>query len=355
MERPVVSVVMVVCNADRFLAESIESILSQSFRDFEFIIVDFGSTDRSKSIAARYAAQDSRVKLHEIPHCGLVAARNAGSSFAQGQYIAVMDADDVAEPERLMQQVAFLDASPKVALLGGASEWINASGQQLRIDTPPTEDSEIRAALLVRCPFCQPTVLIRREAFLLLGGYREIFAQAEDYDLWLRLSEHFDVANLRQVVLKYRIHPFQLTLRMRMQQTLCVLAAQYSATARRNRDPDPLDAAEQITPELLAAGGISEATQQVTAASDYLVWLRSLRQAGEFSSAREAASRLLGSPDRKYLERWQIADVYLAIAGSYWKERKRLRSILAAGRAVATRPLLIGRPLKPVLQLLGLT
>ena len=100
MNEPVVSVAMVVCNVERFLAEAIESILAQTYRDFEFVIVDFGSTDRSKEIIAGYAAKDSRVKLHEIPHCGLAEARNAGCFLAQGQYIAIMDADDVSLPER---------------------------------------------------------------------------------------------------------------------------------------------------------------------------------------------------------------------------------------------------------------
>ena len=96
MNKPLISVVMVICNVDRFLAEAIESILAQSFRDFEFIIVDFGSADNSKAIASHYAAEDTRIKFHEIPHCGLAEARNAGCALAQARYIAIMDADDVS-------------------------------------------------------------------------------------------------------------------------------------------------------------------------------------------------------------------------------------------------------------------
>src|SRR5271169_6728077 len=98
---------MVVCNVDRFLAESIESILGQTFREFEFIIVDFGSTDNSKSIISSYATRDSRIKLRVVPHCGLAEARNAGCFLAQGQYIAIMDADDVSLPNRLLWEVEF--------------------------------------------------------------------------------------------------------------------------------------------------------------------------------------------------------------------------------------------------------
>ena len=95
MTEPVVSVVLVVCNVERFLGEAIESILRQTFREFEFIIVDFGSTDKSKEIVSSYAAKDVRVRLHEIPLCGLAEARNAGCFLARGKYIAIVDADDV--------------------------------------------------------------------------------------------------------------------------------------------------------------------------------------------------------------------------------------------------------------------
>ncbi len=179
------SVVMIVCNVERFLAEAIESILGQSFRDFEFIIVDFGSNDKTKSIVSAFAATDQRIELHEIPNCGLAQARNAGCFLAQGKYIAIMDADDISLPDRLKWEVEFMENHTEVGLLGGAREWFNSTGRTIFINGDPTEDGAIRAALAVRCAFCQPTVLIRREAFSLVGGYRAAFLQAEDYDLFL--------------------------------------------------------------------------------------------------------------------------------------------------------------------------
>src|ERR1700722_19795108 len=122
---------MVVCNVDRFLEEAIESILTQTFRDFEFIILDFGSTDRTKEITARYAARDSRIKLSEIPHCSLTEARNAACFLAQGQYIANMDADDVSLPDRLMWQADFMERHPQVGVVGGGVEAIDATGASL--------------------------------------------------------------------------------------------------------------------------------------------------------------------------------------------------------------------------------
>src|SRR6267143_1232993 len=241
MNKPIISVVMVIRNVEHFLAESIESILGQTFKDFEFIIVDFGSTDKSKVIASGYAARDNRIMLHEIPNCSLTEARNAGCLLAQGRYIAVMDSDDISSPDRLMSELDFMERHPEVGLLGTATEWIDASGRPLRNERFPTEDHEIRAALSLHSPFCQPTVLIRKEAFLLVGGYRAVFAQAEDYDLWLRITEHFECANLKEALLKYRIHPYQISMRGRREQTLCILAAQVSALARRNGNQDPLN------------------------------------------------------------------------------------------------------------------
>lgn len=353
MHKPLVSVVMVVCNVDRFLAESIESILGQTFQEFEFIIVDFGSTDNSLSIISSYAASDNRIKLHIIPHCGLAEARNAGCFLAQGRYIAIMDADDVSVPDRLMWEIDFMEKHPQVGVLGGATEWIDASGRSLRIDYPPTEDREIRSELVTGVPFWQPTALISSEAFVLVGGYRAVFAQTEDYDLWLRIAEHFEVANLEQVVLKYRIHPYQVSLRKRTQQTLCKLAAQVSASARRNGHPDPLNKLKEITPEALAALGVTDARRQSELASEWRQWIRHLCIAGEYSVALKAALEILQS-DLTNVERWQIADLHLTVARLYWRHKKFLSSLLAVAQAVVMSPFVVGRPVKPLLRRLRL-
>ncbi len=348
MNSPLVSVVMVVRDVERFLGEAIESILCQTFRDFEFIIVDFGSTDKSRSILSTYAVKDCRIKVHVIPNCALAQARNSGCSLAQGRYIAIMDADDIAVPERLAWQVEFMGNHPDVGVLGGATEWIDATGRLLRIDRPPVEDPEIRAALKGRCPFATPT--IRTEAFGLVGGYRRVFVQAEDYDLWLRIAERFQCANLPQVVLKYRIHSGQLSVRRTREQTLCVLAAQVSALARGEGMPDPLDGVDAVTPELLAALGVSDATQQITTAGQCLSWLRTMYLAGEYSSALATTDEVLESSGWEHAERWQMADIRLIAARSYWKQRRFARSLLMACQAFMTRPAMAGRPIKTLLR-----
>jgi len=353
MNKPQVSVVMVVCNVDRFLAESIESILGQTFQDFEFIIVDFGSTDNSKSVISSYAAKDSRVKFHIIPSCGLAEARNASCLLAQGQYIAIMDADDVSAPDRLMCQIDFMEQHPEVSVLGGAVEWIDAAGRALITWGNPVGDREIQSALLECCPLWQPTVLMRREAFVAIGGYRPPFAPAEDYDLWLRMAEQFQIANLKQVLLRYRIHPYQVSMRKRAQQTLGILGARVAASSRRNGIPDPLDSVKEITPETLAALGVTKARQQSELACESGRWIRNMCMAGEYSVALQAALETLES-NLEHVERRQIADLHAIVARLYWRQRKFLSSLLAAALAVVTWPVVAGRPLRPMLRRLGL-
>jgi Glycosyl transferase family 2 len=349
IDKPEISVVMVVCNVERFLAEAIESILNQTFTGFEFVIVDFGSTDNSKNIVSNYAAKDARIKLHEIPHCGLAQARNAACSLAQGRYMAIMDADDVSLPERLMSELEFMERHPSVGVVGGAKEWIDATGKCLFTNADPTADHEIRSALNTRCAFCQPTTLIRREAFAEVGGYRPAFAPAEDYDLWLRIAEHFQLANLQKIVLKYRIHPFQVSFRKRKQQTLSVLAAQVSVSSRRSGKTDPLEGIEEITPALLTALGVSEASQQTAFASDCRDWIRNMYLAGEYSVALAAAVEILRSPDVTNAEARLIADLWLATASLYWKHHRYLKGLLCVANALRRRPVLVARPLKQLL------
>jgi hypothetical protein len=355
--KPAVSVVMVVRSVDRFLAETIESILGQTLRDFEFIILDFGSTDRSKEICSSYAARDARIRLHDVPECTLVEARNAACLLTRGKYIALMDADDVSFPDRLKWQVEFMEANPRVGVVGGQIEWIDATGATLPnsalplalTQDRPYDNSEIQAALLQYCPFWE-AVLLRSEAFHRVGGYRRAFLQSEDYDLYTRISEHFEMANLRRLTFKYRIHPHQLSVRKRRQQTLCHLAVQASAALRRSGEPDPLDSAQEITTELLVELGISEAKQQSVLASEYMGWIHNLRGAGDWTTALTVGAEMLKSSDWNHIKKSDLADMRLAVARLYWNKNQFVMSAIAAGHALITWPRMAGRPLKRALQ-----
>src|SRR5262249_39912793 len=139
MSSPAVSVVMSVFNGERYLDEAIGSILSQTFRDFEFIVIDDGSTDSTPQIFAGYPKTDPRTVVHRQAHQGIIAALNAGCSLARGGYIARMDADDVALPERLQRQVEYLESCPKVGVVGSSINIIDADGKLVSITTFPTD------------------------------------------------------------------------------------------------------------------------------------------------------------------------------------------------------------------------
>jgi glycosyltransferase involved in cell wall biosynthesis len=353
MGAPLVSVVIVVCNFEHYLGEAIESIVKQSFTGFELIVLDFGSTDRSKQIAAGFAATDSRIRLHEIPNCSLVEARNAGCSLAQGKYIAVMDADDVSLSNRLQGEVDFIDQHPLVGLVGGAAEWIDATGRSMWVLNFPARDQEIKEALLTHFPFCHSAVLMRRELFRRVGGYRPVFTASHDYDLCLRISEQTQCANLPQIVVKYRVHGSQVSLSKRKQQTFCKLAAQVSASSRKSGNPDPLNSVQEITPELLLRLGVSEASQQADLASDYQRWIQSMSMAGEASVALKATEEALHS-NWKFVGRNQIADLNFTAARLYWKQKHFFKGMVSTIRAVILQPVLAKRLVGPVLRRLHL-
>jgi hypothetical protein len=330
---------MVICNVERFLVEAIESVLSQTFHDFEFIILDYGSTDKSKDIVLSYAARDSRIKLHSTPPCAYIEAKIAACSLAQGRYIAVQDADDNSFPNRLLWEVEFMEKNPAVAVLGTAADWINAENRFLRVFEPPTSDEEIRTGLLTSSPFVHSSIMMRRESFTHVGGYRRVFAHAEDYDLYLRISEHFQCANLKQVAVQYRIHARQFSLRTLRQQKIAKLAAQAAASGRQTRGVDPLDSVQEISQSLLLELGVPHARLEAQLFSGYQDWIRNMFMAGEYSAALETAAEVVGS-DWEEIDRRQIADLRLTIARLFWKQKRFIRSLVAACHAVITRPII---------------
>ena len=348
MTLPMISVVMSVFNGERFLSEAVESILAQSFSDFEFIVIDDGSTDGSAMILESYQRIDSRMRVYRQEKRGLVASLNRGCGLARGKYIARMDADDVAVKDRLAQQVGYMESNPEVGLLGGAVQMIDAAGKPLRVVRYPLENYELQRALLQSNVFWHPTVLIRTQNFKSAGGYRNIPA-AEDYDLWLRMAARYPVANLRSVLLNYRIHSNQVSARKCRQQALGAVAAQRAATLRKEGKQDPLGSVDEITSAVLDELGVGEANVQTTLAWAYLSRVQNMLAAGEYSPAVDALQVVCCS-DFEQLEKSVVAESRLLAARAYWHRHKFAKSLLSAGYAVATRPILLGRPLKPLLQ-----
>jgi glycosyltransferase involved in cell wall biosynthesis len=350
---PLVSVVMSVFNGERFLREAMDSILDQSFRDFEFIVIDDGSTDGSGAVLRSYQGSDDRLRVYPQENRGLTDSLNLGCSLARGRYILRMDADDVAIRDRLLWQLDFMERNPDVAVLGGAVELIDPLGSPLGFGYSPVNDDEIRSKF-PECPFWHPTILMRTEAFLSTRGYRKVVVDSEDHDLWLRMGDKFKLANLARVVLRYRVHPDQVSVRKCKQQTLSALAAQVAFLARGKGEPDPLDEVNEITPALLVELGVS-ATQQDTIVAQRYLW-RAVRYS---CSNDECIVKTLKEIDDMLLDvkhtakSWALADLQLLKAKLYWRQSRRLKTIGMCAHALWTRPMIITRPLKPMLRLLG--
>jgi glycosyltransferase involved in cell wall biosynthesis len=206
---------MSVYNGERYLRESVDGILGQSFRDLEFVIVDDGSTDSTSSLLLECEASDSRVHVIRQQHAGMVAGLIAGCSRARGRLLARIDADDVALPTRFEQQVAFLEAHPEVGVLGTRVEVIDGEGRVLRTSNPVRHHAFAAWKLLLWPSVAHPSVMMRRALLQDCGGYDAAFEYAEDYELWTRLVEVTRFANLPEALTRYRVHDGMTTRRER--------------------------------------------------------------------------------------------------------------------------------------------
>jgi len=205
---PAVSVLMAVYNGARYLARAMDSILAQTFGDFEVIVIDDGSTDDSRVIVHEYAARDTRIRFTARVHRGLTVTLNDAFSQSRGSYLARLDCDDIALPERFAAQVEWLEAHPEVSCVGGGFELIDAAGRFLTTLWPPPDDDAIQGELLKgHAAINHSAAMIRRSAMGRVGGYDTRFETAQDLDLWLRLGEVGRLANLPQTVVRVRLHP----------------------------------------------------------------------------------------------------------------------------------------------------
>jgi GT2 family glycosyltransferase len=248
-------------NSDRYVQEALHSLTSQTYEAIEVIVVYGGSSDGTQNIVERAAAADSRVRLERQVHTGIVDARNLGAGLARGQYLAWLDADDVAVPHRIERQVQFMDMHPNVAALGGS---MLVADQKLRPILPvryPTQPAQISATLPDANALAASTAMIRASAYKTVGGCRSAFRQgAEDYDPWLRLSESFQLANLPDFLSFYRIHPNQVSGIGVERFVLPTVAAQLSFRTRRELLSDPYGELERFTYAHFVQTGASRQT-----------------------------------------------------------------------------------------------
>lgn len=338
MGGPTVSVVMAVYNAQPFVVQAVESILTQSWSDLELIAVDDGSQDETAAILARLAQRDRRLRVLRQGHLGTIAALNLGCDAAKGQFIARMDADDVAFPRRLERQLSVLSQQAEVGALGGSVVVIDDDGRRQYVLTYPCSDRAIRSSLPYWNCFAHPTVVMRAHAFREVGGYRSAFRHAEDYDLWLRLSERWCLQNLPEPVLLLRTHRAQVTGQYLHQQVVAGLAARASARRRRAGERDPLDDVESVDVELLGALGVSEQVLRDELVAAFTSRAADLAAQGRFGDALGTLEELRGYSWIKPRWRQVVATYYWARARDEISLRMWRRGVAAAAAAMWLSP-----------------
>jgi glycosyltransferase involved in cell wall biosynthesis len=246
--KPLLSVILPAYNAQQFIAPAVQSILDQTFKDFEFIIIDDGSTDRTLAILQELASKDGRIKLISRPNTGYVVALNEGLAIAQGKLVARMDADDISLPTRFEKQVAYMQANPDCVLLGTNVSQMDEAGDIIG----PMPDiafghEQINHALLRRgWPMVHPAMMSRASVMRSIGGYVVDLCPNEDHDLFLKLAEVGRVENLPEILLYYRKHPGSISSqnpeRIKMLVSRIILDA-----CRRRRVPVPAEVAQPPT------------------------------------------------------------------------------------------------------------
>lgn len=196
---------MSVYNGERFVRQAVESLLTQTYRDFELIVVDDASTDGTHNILEELAAQDNRIRvLTNSTNLGLTKSLNIALGQAQGNFVARMDADDIALPNRLEKQATFLNVHPEVGIVGTWYQFINDEGILLEEKQPPTDDTPLHRALIRFNPFLHSSTMIRKALLDRVDGYDESYKRAQDYDLWMRCASHTRFANLPEVLMQKR-------------------------------------------------------------------------------------------------------------------------------------------------------
>ena len=235
---PKVSVIMSVYNGEKYLKEAVDSILNQTFKDFEFIIVDDGSTDGTFAILKNY--KDHRIKIINQSRLGIAEAKNKAVDSSSGEYIAIMDADDVSLPERLEVEVDFLEQHKDVGLVSADLYMVDENGKLILERSALNGNEYIQKR--IRESFCihHGPSMIRRDVFQMVGGYRKEFRYALDYDLFLRIAENAMLENINRPLYKYRVSFNSISLAKKPEQDAYAELARICARERKQHGKDRL-------------------------------------------------------------------------------------------------------------------
>jgi len=315
---PLVSVLMPAYNCEAYVIEAVSSMLSQSFTDFELLVIDDGSTDSTRKLLE--SVHDPRLRLvSNERNIGLIGTLNRGLDMAAGRYIARMDADDVSAPERLEKQVQYLEAHPDVHVLGSMVNLINEHGKVFGAITGYPKDADVIHRYLLReCCLIHPSVMFRKDTVLGADGYSTSTRHAEDYDLWLRLSDHHKIANLPDKLVSYRMHRNQVSIRNLATQHHVAQSCRMVALKRRSALGEVVSDVERVVHaglwrRLRAA--------ECTLGRDYLNWARIYRWMKHSDMAlRLALKAVLHSPFSGAAYKTLMTCSFEAIVPATWRQ-----------------------------------
>jgi glycosyltransferase involved in cell wall biosynthesis len=256
VQRPKASVLLPVFNAERYLEEAVRSVLDQTFNDFECLLLNDGSTDRSAEILENFAKTDPRCKIHSWPNQGIVKTLNRGIGLANSDIIIRMDADDISRPQRFERQIEHLEAHPDCIAVGSRIQLIDESGLPICEFNELLDHADIDASHIAGnlSHITHPAVAIKKWALEEIHGYHEEFGHAQDLDLFLRLAEVGKLVNLPEVLLDYRQHSNSIGYRYAVEQHQSARKAAMMARIRRGIEPaGPPGQNFEITEESVSA------------------------------------------------------------------------------------------------------
>jgi glycosyltransferase involved in cell wall biosynthesis len=278
-DQPRVSVLMTVYNGGDGLARTLDSLQQQTFQDFELVIIDDGSTDGTWDTISRI--ERSRVRAHRnLNNQGQTASLNMALKLAEGQYVARQDAEDISLPERFEKQVAYLDQHPAVALVGTQIDWVDAAGRLVRHFEYPTENEAIAEQLKTKNSFGHGSVMVRRDVLEETGGYREAFRLAQDYDLWLRIAQTWQAANLPETLYKMRFSARMVSVVRNAEQGAYAELARQLAGERAAHGKEQTDV-EAAGAALAAQYDRGFLARRIEQSRNYIIWAERLLWWGE--------------------------------------------------------------------------
>ena len=269
---PRVSVIVTAYNSGGYIRRTLDSLLTQTLSNFEIVVVDDGSTDGTSEVLDGYARRDSRIRVVHQQNAGTSTASNRAITEARAEYLAILDHDDMAAPDRLEKQVAYLDSHSRVGVLGGAMIAIDHRDRKLNLYRFPTEPAQVRSWLFRAPTINHSSTMMRRQLVEKVGGYRKAFDIIPDVDLFLRISDHAELATLADVLVYYRVHPERVTARHHARQLVLNKVAIELARSRVRGKKDNMPNDIHIDASTLDRLGLD---------ADQVERLRPLFQAGE--------------------------------------------------------------------------